>query len=41
MTLKHKDVGTEIEDLIVPLKTQPKWYEALPPFYMDLRMRHL
>tara|TARA_B100001093_G_C26516207_1_gene879745 strand:+ start:60 stop:773 length:714 start_codon:yes stop_codon:yes gene_type:complete len=29
---KNKDVGTEIEDLIVPLKTPPKWYEALPPF---------
>ena len=29
---KDPNIGTEIEDLIVPLKTQPKWYKDLPAF---------
>ena len=29
---KDPNVGTEIEDLIVPFKTQPIWYKNLPAF---------
>tara|TARA_B100000035_G_scaffold246526_1_gene215207 strand:+ start:305 stop:1018 length:714 start_codon:yes stop_codon:yes gene_type:complete len=29
---KDHNVGTEIEDLILPIRKQPKWYKTLPPF---------
>tara|TARA_Y100000385_G_scaffold46138_1_gene42757 strand:+ start:2953 stop:3666 length:714 start_codon:yes stop_codon:yes gene_type:complete len=29
---KDPNVGTEIEDLVLPFKTQPIWYKTLPPF---------
>lgn len=29
---KDPNVGTEIEDIVFPLKIQPKWYKTLPAF---------